>query len=626
MGMTHRFPLTPVHPTRSADLSSSPLLTLLTPGTLRARAAALRLAGLLLLGSACLWGCGPDADSSQTDSLSDSQRNAAVTIDTSLPTTTDTPIGLAFEIENGVGAPIKVRAGQTFFVNQIDMRVFLDTSADRGVSDLSSQGDYASLCWDGVQLADEEFVILPNPDGTFTRRRFYRDASWMNQDSEIQISQVDASGRKVGGSLVLHTGADDRRKNSDSFFIRRLRAIQWTYDCPSLQSCTGASHFQEEALVELRSTQKLSTFRMDTRTTALRVSWTLKPGTSYTVPVTQVAAPPYDYNFRVDLTPLTPPGAGGFYAPGTDLTIQTTLRDGSGTRLHPAGALPSYNEVNFGPNEAGIYYYRAFFDPSTTYYRRKHRERNMAVQIVGPVQDEQPIRTVATLEQFLAPNDTLQLGLPARDGWYAEGKIFPSAYQLFGGAFDPTHADWNLPVSDTFTYHLPADAKPGTYLVTLKSRRVYLGQDIPVSKTIKIQVGTAAETFANLNTGPCSSCHSGGGVFLNILHANDNRAACAGCHVPLGFELEGPIPVRVHFIHSRSNRFDAPLAKCSSCHLNVQGIQRTSKSACLSCHKSYPSSHVQQFGPIESMYVGGNTDSFGQCTSTCHTNHPQSNL
>ena len=82
MGMTHRFPLTPVHPTRSADLSSSPLLTLLTPGTLRARAAALRLAGLLLLGSACLWGCGPDADSSQTDSLSDSQRNAAVTIDT----------------------------------------------------------------------------------------------------------------------------------------------------------------------------------------------------------------------------------------------------------------------------------------------------------------------------------------------------------------------------------------------------------------------------------------------------------------------------------------------------------------------------------------------------------------
>lgn len=619
MGMMHRFPPTPVHPTGSAAAPARPLRL----------AAALRLSTLAMLGSACLWGCGPDASDSQTDSLTDAQRSASVIIDTGAPTTVDTPIGLAFEIENGVGTPLKVRAGQRFFINQLDMRVFLDTGVDHGVSDLGAQGDFASLCWDETQLADEEFVILANADGTYTRRRFYRDARWMSQDSDFVITQVDASGRPVGGSggaLVLHAGADDRRKSSDSFFVRRLRAIQWTYDCPSLQSCAGASHFQEEALVELRNTQKLDTFRMDARTAALRVTWSLKPGTSYTVPVTQVAAPPYDYNFRIDLTPLTPPGPGGYYAPGSELTIQTTLRDGSGTRLHPAGALPSYSEVNFGPNEAGIYYYRAFFDASATYYRRKHRERNMAVQIVGPVQDEQPIRTVAPLEQFLGPSDTQLLGLPARDGWYAEGKIFPSANQLFGGAFDPDHAAWNLPVSDTFTYHLPADAKPGTYLVTLKSRRVYLGQDIPVSKTIKIQVGTAAETFAKLNTGPCSSCHSGGGTFLNILHGNDNRAACAGCHVPLGFELEGPLPVRVHFIHSRSNRFDAPLAKCSTCHLNVQGIQRTSKSACLSCHKSYPSSHVQQFGPIESIYVGGNTDSFGQCTSTCHQNHPQSEL
>jgi hypothetical protein len=438
---------------------------------------------------------------------------------------------------------------------------------------------------------------------------------------------VDASGHPTSETLLVRAGQDDKRNNSDSFFVRRLRAIQWTNDCPSPQSCAGARNYQEEALVELRDAMNLQkTFRMDPRTTALRVNWSLRPGTDYAVPVTQVATPPYDYNFRMDLTPLTPPGPGGFYAPGTELTIRATLRDGSGVRLHPEGALPSYLDVNFGPNPAGIYYYRAFFDPSATYYRRKHRERNMAAQIVGPVQDEQPIRTVAPLEQFLAPGDTQILGLPARDGWFAEGRIFPPANQLFGGAFDPSHTVWGLPGADTFTYHLPPDAKPGTYLVSIKSRRVYLGQDIPVTKTIKIQVGQVAETFANLNTGNCATCHNGGGAFANVLHGNDNRAACAGCHVPLGFELEGPIPVRVHFIHSRSNRFEAPLARCATCHLTATSIQRTSKAACLSCHKSYPSSHVQQFGPIQSMYVGGSTDSFGQCTSTCHKSHPESGL
>src|SRR5690606_34159999 len=102
---------------------------------------------------------------------------------------------------------------------------------------------------------------------------------------------------------------------------------------------------------------------------------------------------------------------------------------------------------------------------------------------------------------------------------------------------------------------------------------------------------------------------------------------CASCHVPLGFELEGPIVVRTHFIHSRvDDRFGAPLDKCSSCHLTRNSIQRTSKAACLSCHKSYPQSHVEAFGPIESMYIGGGRESFDSCTSSCHTNHPRSGL
>jgi predicted CXXCH cytochrome family protein len=289
--------------------------------------------------------------------------------------------------------------------------------------------------------------------------------------------------------------------------------------------------------------------------------------------------------------------------------------------------MPSYNEVIFGENPAGIQYYRAFFDPTTTYYRRKHEERNFISQIIGPMQNVQPIRTIAELDSFLDPAiDVQPIATQSRDGVFAEMRLFPTGVDLFGGAFDPTHAGWAKPVPDTWVYSIPADAQSGTYTVTTKARRVYMGEDIPYTNSVEIQVGTKQHTEATLTTGPCNTCHADGSALGKVLHANDNRAACAGCHAPLGFELEGPIYVRTHFIHSRSERFGAPLTQCKNCHLNNEGIQRTSKSACLSCHKSYPDSHVTAFGPIQDMYVGGGRESFQQCSTTCHTTHPNSGL
>jgi hypothetical protein len=250
----------------------------------------------------------------------------------------------------------------------------------------------------------------------------------------------------------------------------------------------------------------------------------------------------------------------------------------------------------------------------------------MMAQIIGPAQVIGPIRSIIDLDAFLGPDDAQITATPARDGVFAEFQTFPRAPDLFGGAFDPMHAGWFAPVSDTVTFHVPGDAQAGTYLVTLKGRRIYLGQDIPDTRTIEIQVGTATHTTPVLGTGPCNTCHSGTSDLRSVLHANDNRAACAGCHVPLGFELEGPIVVRTHFIHARSGRFDVPLTNCSTCHLTRESIQRTSKAACLSCHKSYPASHVQSFGPVESVYIGGGRESFDNCTTSCHTNHPESRL
>lgn len=534
------------------------------------------------------------------------------------------PVGIALEIEDGEGVPLELQAGRRYYVDVLDLRAALPAVTDTGVADLADDGDFADLDWSGVRLADQEFVLLANGDGTFTRRRFYRDAAWMEAPSTFLVRQLDAAGHAVGRPLVLDAGTDDTRSSSDDFFVRRMRAIQWTYDCASTADCSGASHYEEEALVEIRNARGTPpSFRLHPHAVALQVTWNLKPWQPYEIPLRQVQNAAWDYGFGIEVEPITPPQADGTYAPGTDVTFRFTLEDGSGTPLHPQGVLPTYNDVVFAGDPAGIQYYRAFFDPTTTYYRRKHRERMLMAQIIGPAQDIRPIRTIADLSLFLQPGSQV-VGTPSRDGVYSQFTTVPQASDLFGGAFDPIHAGWAAPVPDTFTFHIPADAQPGTYLVTMKGRRVYQGEDRPATTTIELQVGTTTRTTAHLATGNCNSCHNNGGELSKVLHGNANRAACNGCHVPLSFELEGPIYVRTHFVHSRSNRFDAPLERCSTCHLDQATTQRASKSACLSCHQSYPAWHENAFGPVESMYVGGGTESFDSCAGSCHTSHPGS--
>ena len=53
-------------------------------------------------------------------------------------------------------------------------------------------------------------------------------------------------------SLVSEAFLEHLRTNNDSFFTRRLRAIQWTNNCASATDCSTATSFMEEALVELR--------------------------------------------------------------------------------------------------------------------------------------------------------------------------------------------------------------------------------------------------------------------------------------------------------------------------------------------------------------------------------------
>ena len=79
-----------------------------------------------------------------------------------------------------------------------------DTAQDEGVSTLAHTGDLADLPWEGTHLADQEFVLLANPDGTFTRRRFYRDAAWMNAPSTFTLEQRDEDGHRLAPPVLTN--------------------------------------------------------------------------------------------------------------------------------------------------------------------------------------------------------------------------------------------------------------------------------------------------------------------------------------------------------------------------------------------------------------------------------------
>ena len=536
------------------------------------------------------------------------------------------PVGLALEIDNGNGIPLKLKAGQDFYVNLIDIRGHLKTSVDQGVAGLKNSGMFANLPWDGANF-EEEFVDLANPDGSYTRRRFFTGAAWMKQASSFVVTPVDAKGGTTAPPAVITLGNDAARKISDTMFINRLRAIQWTYDCKSLTNCAAARDFEEEALIEIRNAKrKEQKLVIGADTVALQVRWSLKPADVFVIPVERVSQSEYDYGYAIGIDVLTPPRADGTYPPGAALTFRLNQLDGAGKRLHPLGSLPTYSEFRAGKNAAGLQYYRGFDDAAAAYYRRKHRERMLMAQIIGPMQHLAPIRSIVELDDFLGNNVTQKVGKPERDGLYSEFQLFPPSNDLFGGAFDPKHAGWDAPVSDQFTFSVPANAVSGTYLVTVKGRRVYLGEDVPATKTVEIQVGTPQRTEPRLTATKCASCHSQGSDLSVLLHGNGNLAACNGCHSPLAFEPDNQAYVRIHFIHSRSDRFTAPLSRCAECHQERTSIQRASKAACLSCHKSYPDNHVRRSGPIRSIYVGGQLESFASCAENCHKTHIGSGL
>jgi hypothetical protein len=460
-------------------------------------------------------------------------------------------------------APVHLVGGAPRFLQELDIVEAVPLATDSGIQPLIDGGVTSSLNWHGVAQVEE--IWVPGLDGTFTRERYFREATWMEVPSTFTVVPVDAQGHSVGQSLVAHAGSDDVRKTSDDDFVRRFVARQVATHCPSVGDCTGAT-FRAEALIQLRDAldPETNASTIPQAASALRVSFSQLPGHVYSVNLVHQPASTVSpgYGFQVQLERSSTPANGSFFVPGEQVSFRITFRDGQGQRLFPPGQLPTYADFLSGQVESGLRYLDIML-ATRLYYSLKHRESNMLAVLSGPVDKLKTPQTVVDPNLLFLPQ--APFATPAVDGYTAVAQTVPPAAVVFGGLGDPSL--WSTPVSDVITFTVPADAEPGTYLAAMKARRDFGGEALNRGDTVEIQVGQSNVTTFSPKT-RCTSCHQGRSSFDTVLHGISDRRACFGCHSSLGIEFDNVLDIRVHTIHDRSERFGADIMQCSNCHLS----------------------------------------------------------
>ncbi len=473
--------------------------------------------------------------------------------------------GLSVFLQNGQAPTVDIIGNDRRFVDEIDIVSTVPSDTDEGIDPVINVGDMAGLDWTGVEMVEEDW--RPDGQGTFTRQRFYRNARWMERKSYFLVYQADDEGLVSPIPFVVSAGSDDFWSIFDGGFIRRFGARQTTTGCVAIDDCSTATSYTAEALAQSRHAiwPALQSRKIKQDTTRLIVYWTADPLNVREVQIAQVPeeASDYAYGFNPIVEELSAPDNGQYYLPGDDVTFAIRFEDDDGNVIAGDGDMPTYAEFLFGIDGSGLRYYDINLQ-TTLYYALKHRESNMVLAMSGPTDDLRVPQTVVSGNQFLTPAQAV-VATEDVDGFTGLAYLIPNFGVIFGGFFDPTA--WDAPVPDEYTFTIPADAEAGTYVVALKARRDFGGQTLNRGAVARVQVGTTTTTAWEPTTGNCNTCHVGETSLAETLHGIDDRETCFACHTALDFEPDSKLNYRVHYIHTRSDRFNADPYDCSTCHL-----------------------------------------------------------
>lgn len=332
--------------------------------------------------------------------------------------------------------------------------------------------------------------------------------------------------------------------------------------------------------------QLADVFELPATTTELLVTWSGRPDRPYVVPVAFAAADPArsGYGLGVSLR-VSPPAAGGRYAPGETIEVAVDLADGAGLPLHAEGALPTYRAFIDGASN-GILYYRGT-DPSGGFFT-EDRLNLMRLTVFGP---KHLVR------------ETYTGGEP--EGWYVHEVNLPDvASVIYAGA-------WDTPLANMASFELPADAPPGTYVASAKVARSWFGQTIYLEEHVELQVGSLEPTEFAGGVGNCEVCHTVDARLARLRHgiASGSPKYCDSCHKP----PRATAGVIVHRVHFYSSIYPVRKSGCSLCHLTPESNTRSSVALCGSCHGEI---HVG-----ESIVLAD--DPYAECGETCHDPLPE---
>lgn len=470
-------------------------------------------------------------------------------------------VGLSLLLENGATQTLRLTKGPRRYLQELDIVERITGTTDEGIDPLFSSPSTSSLDWTGVTLVGEQWI--PGLDGTFTRERYYRDAKWMERRSRFVLTPRDSHGRRVGNRLHFDVGSDDEARRADDAFVRRFSARQRALGCPQVNDCAGATYVAE-TLIQARDATRVgrSAESISPRAVRFDLTWSAQPEVTRTIPLEQRrrSEETWGYGFGVELSEIGHAPNTRYYEPGDTLTLQVTFTDGEGNRLHPAGSLPSFEQVFTRQDDSGLRYLDPTF-PTRLFYALKHRESTLITGISGPLDALRAPQTVVDPFTFFLPQT--QFAFADVDGYTSVVQTLPPPAIVFGGLQDPSL--WQAPVSDTLSFVIPDDAQPGTYVAVVKARREYRGEALNRGAVHRFQVGQSAAT-AFTPTTECSGCHSGPSKLNQVLHGIDDRATCYTCHSSLAIELDNRLDYRVHRVHALSDRYPADGVACDTCH------------------------------------------------------------